>query len=50
MKKSNKNKYKLINTAIYINKYTIRNTIVLLNIKEFVEKFAKMQIVNLLNI
>ena len=50
IKKSNKGKYKLINTTIYINRYTIRDAIVPLNIKKFIEEFAKIQIVSLLNI
>ena len=50
VKKSNKGKYRLINAAIHINRYTIRNTIVPPNIKKFAEKFAEMQVVSLLNI
>ena len=41
MKKSDKGKYRLINAAIYINRHTIRDAMVLPNIKEFAEEFAK---------
>lgn len=43
-------KYRLVNTAIYINKVTIRDTNILLNTDEFVEEFSRIAIASLVNL
>jgi len=44
-----KEKYRLINTAMHINKVTIRDINISSNIEQFVKEFAGLQAVSLVN-
>jgi len=44
-----KEKYRLINTVMHINKVTIRDVNISLNIEQFVKEFAGLQAVSFVN-
>ena len=50
VQKSQKEKYRLINTVMHINKIIIYNIMISLNIKQFVKKFSEFKIISLMNI
>ncbi len=49
VQKSQKGKYHLINTVMHINKITIKDINISLNIKQFVKEFTDLQAVSLVN-
>jgi predicted HTH domain antitoxin len=49
VQKSQKGKYHLINTVMHINKVTIKDVNISLNIEQFVKEFIDLQAVSLVN-
>ena len=47
--KKRSGKYQIINTTMNMNKYTVQDTLLSLNVDDFAEKFAEMSIMSLIN-
>ena len=48
--KKKSGKYRIINTAIFINKIIIKDINILLNIEDFAEEFGGLFTINLINL